>query len=139
MSGLRYLQPAHWSTPKGYSNGIMASGDSIWLAGQIGWDVGRKLAVGLPAQVEQTLLNIVTLLVEANASPQDLVRLTWYVVSIEDYAANLLDIGIAYKRVLGKHFPVMALVQVVRLVEQDALVEIEATAVRRSPPITHAR
>lgn len=117
----------------------MASGDSIWLAGQIGWDVGRKLAVGLPAQVEQTLLNIVTLLVEANASPQDLVRLTWYVVSIEDYAANLLDIGIAYKRVLGKHFPVMALVQVVRLVEQDALVEIEATAVRRSPPITHAR
>jgi enamine deaminase RidA (YjgF/YER057c/UK114 family) len=131
MSEGTRLQPAHWPLPKGYSNGIVASGDAIWLGGQIGWDEHGQLAEGLPAQVERALRNIGLVLAEANAAPADIVRMTWYLVSIDDYKARLGEIGAAYRRVFGKHYPAMSVVEVVRLVETGALVEIEATAVKR--------
>ncbi len=128
--GRRALQPQGWPRPKGYANGIAAIGESIWVGGQIGWDETGTFATGLVAQIEQALKNIVAVLQEASAGPEHLTRLTWYLVDIEDYAAHLPEIGAAYRNVLGKHFPAMSVVQVVRLVEAQALVEIEATAVR---------
>jgi len=127
---MRLLQPAGWPRPKGYSNGIAATGEVIFVGGQIGWDETGKFAEGLPAQIEQTLANIVTVLAEAGAGPADITRLTWYLTDIDDYMAHQAEVGAAYRKVIGRHFPVMAVVQVVRLVERQALVEIEATAVR---------
>ena len=127
---MRFLQPLGWPRPKGYSNGIAATGETIFVGGQIGWDEIGAFAEGLPAQIERTLANIVAVLAEAGAGPADITRLTWYLVDIEDYLAHQAEIGAAYRRVIGRHFPVMALVQVVRLVERQALVEIEATAVK---------
>jgi len=127
---MRLLQPAGWPRPKGYSNGIAATGEVIFVGGQIGWDETGKFAEGLPAQIEQTLANIVTVLAEAGAGPADITRLTWYLTDIDDYMAHQAEVGAAYRKVIGRHFPVMAVVQVVRLVEARALVEIEATAVR---------
>ena len=130
MSVLRQLQPPGWPRPKGYSNGIAATGETIFVGGQIGWDETGAFAEGLAAQIERTLANIVAVLAEAGAGPADITRLTWYLVDIDDYMARQAEIGAAYRRVIGRHFPVMAVVQVVRLVERRALVEIEATAVR---------
>ena len=130
MSVLRQLQPPGWPRPKGYSNGIAATGETIFVGGQIGWDESGAFAEGLAAQIERTLANIVAVLAEAGAGPADITRLTWYLVDIDDYMARQAEIGAAYRRVIGRHFPVMAVVQVVRLVERRALVEIEATAVR---------
>lgn len=127
---MRFLQPPGWPRPKGYANGIAAAGETIFVGGQIGWDAAGAFAEGLPAQVERTLANIVAVLAEAGAGPADITRLTWYLVDIEDYLAHQAEVGAAYRRVIGRHFPVMALVQVVRLVERQALVEIEATAVK---------
>ena len=127
---MRLLQPAGWPRPKGYSNGIAATGEVIFVGGQIGWDETGKFAEGLPAQIEQTLANIVAVLAEAGAGPADITRLTWYLTDIDDYMAHQAEVGAAYRKVIGRHFPVMAVVQVVRLVEARALVEIEATAVR---------
>jgi enamine deaminase RidA (YjgF/YER057c/UK114 family) len=126
----RALLPPGWPRPKGYANGIAAIGETIWVGGQIGWDETGTFATGLVAQIEQALKNIVAVLAEATAGPEHLTRLTWYLVDIEDYAAHLPEIGAAYRRVLGKHFPAMSVVQIVRLVEAQALVEIEASAVR---------
>ena len=130
MSVLRQLQPPGWPRPKGYSNGIAATGETIFVGGQIGWDETGAFAEGLAAQIERTLANIVAVLAEAGDGPADITRLTWYLVDIDDYMARQAEIGAAYRRVIGRHFPVMAVVQVVRLVERQALVEIEATAVR---------
>jgi enamine deaminase RidA (YjgF/YER057c/UK114 family) len=132
VSALRFLQPSGWPRPKGYSNGIAAAGETIFVGGQIGWDEQGRFAEGLPAQIERTLGNILAVLAEAGAGPADITRLTWYLVDIDDYLARQAEIGAAYRRVMGRHFPVMAVVQVVRLVERQALVEIEATAVRAS-------
>jgi enamine deaminase RidA (YjgF/YER057c/UK114 family) len=129
MSIGRTLQPEGWPRPRGYVNGIAAEGETVWIAGQIGWDETGRFAAGLASQVEQALRNIVAVLAAAGAGPEHLVRLTWYLVDIADYEARLADVGEAYRRVLGKHFPTMTVVQVVRLVERQALVEIEATAV----------
>jgi len=126
---VQVLQPAGWPRPKGYVNGIAAEGRQVFVAGQIGWDEQQKIAVGLAAQVRQTLLNIVAILDEGGARPEHIVRLTWYVTSRDEYYAELPQIGAAYREVLGRHFPVMAVVQVVGLMEADAKVEIEATAV----------
>jgi len=115
------LQPASWPAPKGFANGVVASGESIWLGGQIGWDERGVLTEGLVNQVEQTLRNIVTLLAEARAEPADVVRMTWFLVSIDDYKANLAEIGAAYRRIFGRHNPAMSVLQVVRLVEARAL------------------
>ncbi len=126
---MKALQPPGWPAPRGYSNGIEASGRLVFVGGQIGWDASGSFAPDLPSQVRQTLANIVAVLAEAGAGPEHVVRLTWYVVDREDYLAKQKEIGAAYRSVMGKHFPVMAVVQVVALVEAEALVEIEATAI----------
>jgi enamine deaminase RidA (YjgF/YER057c/UK114 family) len=123
------LQPAGWPRPKGYANGIQAEGSQVFVAGQVGWDEQQQFVEGLAGQVRQTLQNIVTVLNEAGARPEHLVRLTWYVTSRDEYYAELPQIGQAYREVLGRHFPAMSVVQVVALMEAQAKVEIEATAV----------
>jgi enamine deaminase RidA (YjgF/YER057c/UK114 family) len=127
------LQPAAWPRPAGYSNGIVADGHTIFLAGQIGWDATTgSVAAGIAAQVEQALHNIVLLLTEARAQPTDIVRLTWFVTDMEQYRQNAKAIGQGYRRVMGRHFPTMSVIGVGCLVERDALVEIEATAMLRT-------
>lgn len=128
MTPPRILLPAGWPRPRGYSHGMAARGTAVHVGGQIGWDAAGRFAEGLPAQVEQALRNIVAILAEAGAGPEHLVRLTWYVTNMDAYRANPGPIGDAYRRVLGRHFPAMSVVEVSRLVEADALVEIEATA-----------
>jgi enamine deaminase RidA (YjgF/YER057c/UK114 family) len=130
MTGRRVLRPAGWPRPSGYSNGIVADGPTIILAGQIGWDpISGCLAEGLAAQVEQALRNIVALLAEAGARSKDIVRLTWFVTDMEQYRQNAKSIGDCYRRVMGRHFPTMSVIGISCLVEREALVEIEATAV----------
>jgi enamine deaminase RidA (YjgF/YER057c/UK114 family) len=128
-SGNQILQPSGWPAPKGYANGIAADGRIVVTGGVIGWDSQGHLAGGFVAQVRQTLANIAAILAEGDAQPAHLVRLTWYVVDIDEYLANLKALGAIYREILGTHYPAMALVQVVRLVEKAARVEIEATAV----------
>jgi enamine deaminase RidA (YjgF/YER057c/UK114 family) len=123
------LLPKGWPRPQGYSNGMMAKGRLIMTGGVVGWDVNQQFPEGLVEQTRQALQNIVAILEEGGAGPHHLMRLTWYVTDIEDYLAQLRPLGKVYREVIGKHFPAMALVQVVRLVETKALVEIEATAV----------
>jgi enamine deaminase RidA (YjgF/YER057c/UK114 family) len=130
MTVHRILQPVRWPRPSGYSNGIVAQGPTIILAGQIGWDATTgRTAEGMAAQVEQALRNIVTLLAEASADTTDVVRLTWFVTDMEQYRQEAKAIGQGYRRVMGRHFPTMSVIGVSCLVEREALVEIEATAV----------
>jgi enamine deaminase RidA (YjgF/YER057c/UK114 family) len=126
---LQILQPAGWPAPKGYANGIAAEGRLVVTGGVIGWDIAGELSADFVAQVRQALSNISAILAEGGAHPEHLVRLTWYVVDIEEYLANLKTLGQVYREIFGAHYPAMALVQVVRLVEKAARVEIEATAV----------
>jgi len=124
------LQPAHWSRPRGYSNGIAAEGRQVYIAGQVGWDAQcRFTSERFVDQVRQALSNIVAVLAEAGGRPEHLVRLTWYVTSRDEYYESLPVLGPAYREVLGRVFPTMAVVQVVALMEREAKVEIEATAV----------
>lgn len=128
--GFETLLPKGWPRPKGYANGIAAVGRQIFIAGQIGWDTeGRFASATLAGQVKKALENIIAVLTEAQGKPEHIVRLTWYVTSRDEYHNELRDIGAAYRAVMGKHFPVMSVVQVVALMEKDAKVEIEATAV----------
>jgi len=129
------LQPSGWPMPKGYANGMAADGRIVVTGGVIGWDTEERLADGFVAQVRQTLANIKAILEAGGARPEHLVRLTWYVVDIEEYLANLKTLGQIYREAFGTHYPAMALVQVVRLVEKAARVEIEATAVVPPPPL----
>jgi enamine deaminase RidA (YjgF/YER057c/UK114 family) len=129
MSDHRVLQPPSWGRPRGYANGIVARGETIFLAGQIGWDAQGRFAEGLANQVGQALANIVTLLAQAGAEPRHLVRLTWFVTDLEAYRENQTEIGIAYRQAIGRHFPTMSVIGASQLVEPEALVEIEATAV----------
>jgi len=127
---MKTLLPPAWPRPKGYSNGISAKGRTVYTAGVVGWDAQEHFTSNtLPGQFEQVLKNILAILAEDGAGPEHLVRLTCYVTSIEAYIASLNEIGEAWKRTIGRHFPAMALVEVVRLVEPQAMVEIEATAV----------
>jgi enamine deaminase RidA (YjgF/YER057c/UK114 family) len=128
-AGVQILQPSGWPAPKGYANGTSAEGRLVVTGGVIGWDSEGQLAEDFVAQVGQTLRNISAILTEGGARPEHLVRLTWYVVDIEEYLANLKALGKTYREIFGAHYPAMALVQVVRLVEKAARVEIEATAV----------
>jgi enamine deaminase RidA (YjgF/YER057c/UK114 family) len=124
------LQPASWAQPKGYANGIMAQGKLVFVGGQIGWNRQNRFeAHDLVGQVRQTLQNIVDVLAEAGAKPDQVVSMTWYLVSKKDYLDNLKGIGKAYREVMGRNFPAMAVVQVTALIEDDAKVEIQATAV----------
>jgi enamine deaminase RidA (YjgF/YER057c/UK114 family) len=127
---MRVLQPPGWPRPRGYANGVAATGELVFVAGMIGWDETGAFADDLAAQVRQALTNIVAVLAEAGAGPQHVTRLTWYVTSRADYLAAQAEIGAAYRAVMGRHFPAMAVVEVSALVEARALVEIEATAVR---------
>ncbi|MDW8398004.1 MAG: RidA family protein [Acetobacteraceae bacterium] len=129
MSPLTVLQPPGWPAPKGYANGVMGHGRIICVGGQIGWDEQGRFAQGFVAQAEQALANIVAVLKEAGAGPEHVARLTWYVTDLAAYRAAQRELGVAYRRVMGRNFPAMALVQVVGLVEPEALVEIEATAI----------
>lgn len=127
---MKSLLPPGWPRPKGYSNGISASGRMIATAGVVGWNEDEHFTSNtLAGQFEQVLRNIVAILAEDGAEPRHLVRLTCYVTSIDAYLASLVEIGAAWKAIVGPHYPAMALVQVVRLVEPQAMVEIEATAV----------
>ncbi len=128
-AGPQVLQPSGWPAPKGYANGMAADGRLVVTGGVIGWDDQGHLPVDFVAQVRQTLSNISAILAEGGARPEHLVRLTWYVVDMEEYLANLKTLGQIYRDIFGAHYPAMALVQVVRLVEKAARVEIEATAV----------
>jgi enamine deaminase RidA (YjgF/YER057c/UK114 family) len=128
-AGPQILQPSGWPMPKGYANGMAADGRIVVTGGVIGWDAQERLATGFVAQVRQALGNIAAILAEGGARPEHLVRLTWYVVDMDEYLASLKELGQAYREILGSHYPAMALVQVVRLVEKNARVEIEATAV----------
>jgi len=123
------LQPAGWPQPKGYANGIKARGEFVFVGGMVGWDENEKFATGFVAQAKQALENIRAVLSEGGAGPEHLVRLTWYVLDMDEYLAARRDLGAAYRAVLGDNFPAMALVQVGRLAEPEARLEIEATAV----------
>lgn len=130
QSTIQVLQPPGWPRPRGYSNGMAASGRQVFVAGQVGWDAqGRFVSGGLAAQVRQALANVCAVLAQAGARPEHVVRLTWYLTSRAEYYAGLAEIGAAYREVMGKHFPTMSVVQVVALMEAEAKVEIEATAV----------
>jgi enamine deaminase RidA (YjgF/YER057c/UK114 family) len=135
VSGARTLQPPQWPRPKGYSHGVLAHGRQVFVAGQIGWDEhGRFAGAQLATQVRQALRNILAVLGEAGGRCEHIVRLTWYITSREEYLAQQREIGAAYREVMGKHFPPMSVVQVVALMEGDAKVEIEATAVLPEAP-----
>ena len=127
---MQTLHPKNWARPKGYSNGVVADGRLVFVAGQVGWNATQQFeSDDFVAQVEQALANIVAVLTEAEARPEHIVRLTWYVTDKQDYLTRLSDVGRAYRRVIGRHFPTMTLLQVAGLAEDGAKVEIEATAV----------
>jgi enamine deaminase RidA (YjgF/YER057c/UK114 family) len=127
---VRALQPPGWPRARGYAHGIEASGRLVLTAGQIGWGPdGGFPSADLAGQVRQALANVVAVLAEAGAGPEHVVRLTWYVVDREEYLGAQKEIGAAYREVMGRHFPAMAVVVVAGLVEAGARVEIEATAV----------
>ncbi len=127
---MKALLPPGWPRPKGYSNAISASGRLIVTAGVVGWEEQEKFVSDtLAGQFAQVLRNIVAILAEDGAGPEHIVRMTCYVTDIDAYRASLGDIGAAWKEIIGKHYPAMALVAVTSLVEPQALVEIEATAV----------
>lgn len=126
----QFLHPAHWKPAIGYSNGVAATGRMVFTGGIIGWNAQQEFETDdFVGQVEQALKSIVELLACAGGGPEHLVRLTWYVTDKREYLASLRDLGRVYKAVIGRHYPAMALVQVVALVEDRAKVEIEATAV----------
>jgi len=131
---MELLHPKHWRPAKGFANGVAAQGRQVFVAGQVGWNAEQEFASDdFVAQVEQALSNIREVLAQAGASPEHLVRLTWYVTDKGEYLARLRQVGQAYRRVIGRHFPAMTLVQVVALVDERAKVEIEATAVIPTP------
>ena len=125
----KVLQPAGWPRPKGFTNGIAARGEMVFVGGMIGQDSQGRFADGFVAQMKLALENIAAVLKEAGATPAHIVRLTWYVRDIDEYLAELPALGAAYREVMGRHFPAMAVVEVTRLVESQARLEIEATAV----------
>jgi enamine deaminase RidA (YjgF/YER057c/UK114 family) len=125
-----FLHPRSWKKPKGFANGIAAEGRVVFLAGQVGWNAEQRFeSADFVAQARQALTNIVELVHEAGGGPEHITRLTWFVIDKKEYLSCLSELGQAYRGVMGKHFPTMTLVQVVALVEDQAKVEIEATAV----------
>jgi len=127
---MRTLLPEGWPRPKGYANGIEAEGRLIFVAGQIGWTPEGKFdATTLPAQFAQTLDNTLAVLREANAGPEHVARMTWYITNKRAYLASLAEIGAIWREKMGKNYPAMAVVEVKALIEDRALIEIETTAV----------
>lgn len=125
-----FLHPSHWKPTPGYACGVAAEGRMLFLGGLIGWNAEQEFETDdFAGQVRQALENIVAVLAEGGAKPHHIVRMTWYVTDKKEYLGTLKDIGRAYKDTIGRHYPAMALVQVVALVEDRAKVEIEVTAV----------
>ena len=127
---MQILQPPSWARAKGFSNGIVASDKLVFIAGQVGWTgQGEWKEKSFAGQFRQTIRNILDVLAEAKGKPEHIVRLTWYVLDKEEYLSSLKEVGAAYRDLMGKHYPTMAVVQVSGLVENDARLEIEAVAV----------
>lgn len=127
---MQILNPPHWKQPKGYANGIAARGRLVVTGGLVGWDETESFQSGdFIDQVRQTLQNILTVLKEADAGPEHIVRLTWYITDKQEYLARLGEMGAVYRETMGRNFPAMAMVQVADLIEDAAKVEVEATAV----------
>ena len=127
---IQILQPPGWAKPKGFANGIAASGRLVFVAGQVGWTgEGKWEAKDFAGQFRQALQNCIDVVAQAGGTPQHIVRLTWYITSKQEYLASLKEVGVAYRALMGRHFPVMAVVEVSGLMEAEAKLEIEATAV----------
>jgi enamine deaminase RidA (YjgF/YER057c/UK114 family) len=127
---MKFLQPPNWPRPKGYANGVAARGSMVFLSGVVGWNAqGQFVARDFPSQVRQALRNVVEILGEAKAKPEHIARMTWYVLDKNEYMAAAKAMGAAYREIIGKHYPAMTVVEVSGLVEADARVEIEVTAV----------
>lgn len=130
----RIIQPEGWAAAKGYANGVLTGDRTLYVGGQIGWDADQVFRThDFVGQMEQALRNIMAVVEAAGGGPEHLVRLTWYVIDKKEYLARQAEVGQAYRRVLGRHFPAMTMVVVAGLVEDEALVEIEATAVIPHP------
>jgi enamine deaminase RidA (YjgF/YER057c/UK114 family) len=128
------IQPAGWAVAKGYANGVLTEDGTLYVGGQIGWDADQVFrSTDFIGQMEQALRNIMAVVQAAGGGADDLVRLTWYVIDKKEYLARQAEVGQAYRRVLGRHFPAMTMVVVAGLVEDEALLEIEATAVIQPP------
>ncbi|HPR43866.1 RidA family protein [Ottowia sp.] len=124
------LQPEGWAPPRGYANGIAARGTQVFVGGQIGWNAAQQFeSDDFIDQCRQTLRNVLAVLREAGAGPEHMARMTWYVVSRDEYNSRLKELGAVYREVIGRHFPAMTCVQVAALMEASARVEIEVTAV----------
>ncbi len=127
---MQVLQPPGWARPRGFSNGIACRGNLVFIAGQIGWTgQGEWKERSFAGQFRQALANILAVLKEAKGGPEHIVRLTWYVLDKKEYLASLAEVGAAYRELMGRHYPTMAVVQVSGLIEDEARLEIEATAV----------
>ncbi len=126
---MKHLLPEGWPRPSGYSNGIQADGEQVFVAGMIGWNEAQEVADGFTAQFALALENTVAVLAEAGAGPQHVVRMTWYVKGLDAYREKLPEVGRIYREIMGKNFPAMAVIGVVDLVDSGALIEIETTAV----------
>ena len=127
---MQILQPPGWAKPRGFSNGISASGNLVFVAGQIGWTgEGKWEASDFAGQFRQTLKNTLAVLAEAGAKPEHIVRMTWYILDKKEYLAAIKEVGAAYRELIGRHYPAMAVVQVAGLIEDRARIEIETTAV----------
>jgi enamine deaminase RidA (YjgF/YER057c/UK114 family) len=130
MSNVETLLPAGWPRPRGYAHGMAARGRMVFTAGVVGWDAAERfVATDLAGQFRQVVTNTLAILAEAGAGPEHIVRMTWYITSRDAYLAALPQIGAAYRELIGRHFPAMAVVEVAALVERNALIEIETTAV----------
>jgi enamine deaminase RidA (YjgF/YER057c/UK114 family) len=127
---MKILQPPSWARPKGFSNGVAAKGQVIFVSGMVGWDAeGKFVSNEFAAQARQALKNIVEVLAEAKAKPEHVVRMTWYVIDKKEYLAASKELGVVYREIIGSHYPAMTAVQVTALIEDQARVEIEVTAV----------
>ncbi len=127
---MEILQPKGWKRPSGYSNGVKAEGEMIFVAGQVGWNQDREFVSNkLSDQVRQALENVVAILKEGHAKPQHIVRMTWYMADLDEYRSAARELGTIYREVIGDHYPAMSLFEVSRLYDEGAKVEIEATAV----------
>ena len=125
----RQLHPRAWKPAKGYANGVLAEGRSVFVAGQVGWNAAQEFeSRDFVAQVRQALENVVAVVREAGGTAEHITRLTWFILDKQEYLSRLADVGAAYRSVMGRHFPAMTMVQVAGLIEDAARVEIEATA-----------
>ena len=127
---MKILQPPSWARPRGFSNGVAAKGQVIFVSGMVGWDAeGKFVSNEFAGQARQALKNIVEVLAEAKAKPEHITRMTWYVIDKAEYLAASKEVGAAYREIIGGHYPAMTAVEVAGLIEDQAKVEIEVTAV----------